>query len=142
MSAVFTAIERKAMRLFAALTAIVLTNASPMMGLADAVTSVQFTNTAEVISPSAASDYIGVRVTVEGVVSEVARDPRSGNVFLNFGGRYPNQAFDAIIFDDYAAQFSGLEALEDVSVAVSGEVQLYRGKPQIVVRDPSQLNRR
>ena len=62
-----------------------------------------------------------------------------GNMFLNMGGKYPNQAFTAFIAASSAAQFSQAQQYEGRIVAVSGKITLYKGKPEIIVNSPSQL---
>src|SRR5947209_9326383 len=62
-----------------------------------------------------------------------------GNIFLNMGGKYPNQAFTAFVPSSSAAQFSNPQQYEDKTVAVSGKITLYRGKPEIIVTNVSQI---
>jgi hypothetical protein len=63
-----------------------------------------------------------------------------GNIFLNMGGKYPNQAFTAFIPASSAAQFSQAQQYEGRIVAVSGKIALYKGKPEIIVNSPSQIS--
>lgn len=100
-------------------------------------TSVQ----AETISPQEASHYVGSAMTVEGVVSQVSTSS-SGTTFVNFGGRFPNHVFYAVIFRKNSDQFSGLHAIEGRAVAISGTVELYKGKPQIILYSPDQIEMR
>lgn len=93
---------------------------------------------AETISPEEASSYVGKFATVEGTVAEVS-ESNKGTVFINFGGRYPNQVFYAVIFSNNADQFTEIHGLEGRSVAISGTVELYKGKLEIVVESPSQI---
>jgi DNA/RNA endonuclease YhcR with UshA esterase domain len=65
-----------------------------------------------------------------------------GNIFLNMGGKYPNQAFTAFIPAASAGQFSQPQQYEGQTVAVSGKITLYRGKPEIIVNSPSQISTR
>ena len=96
---------------------------------------------AETIAPVDASGYVGASVSVEGVVSQVSTSNR-GTTFLNFGGRYPNHVFYAVIFRNNAHKFPDVHALEGKTVAIKGEVELYKGKPQIIVTSPSQIELR
>ena len=96
---------------------------------------------AETISPREASHYVGVAVTVEGVVSQVSTGG-GGTTFINFGGRFPNHVFYAVIFRSNLGQFSGVHALEGRAVAISGAVEIYKGKPQIILRSPDQIEMR
>jgi DNA/RNA endonuclease YhcR with UshA esterase domain len=56
------------------------------------------------------------------------------------GGKNPNHAFTAFIPAAGAAQFSDVHQYQGRTVAVSGKITLYRGKPEIVVNSPSQIN--
>jgi DNA/RNA endonuclease YhcR with UshA esterase domain len=55
------------------------------------------------------------------------------------GGKYPNQAFTAWIPSASAGQFSNPQQYEGKTVAVSGKITLYRGKPEIIVTNVSQI---
>jgi len=96
---------------------------------------------AEIISPQEASHYVGGAMTVEGVVSQVSTSG-GGTTFINFGGRYPNHVFYAVIFGKNLGQFARVRALEGRAVAISGTVELYKGKPQIILRSPDQIELR
>ena len=63
-----------------------------------------------------------------------------GNIFLNMGGKYPNQAFTAYIPAGSAGQFTDYRKYDGKTVVVSGKITLYRGKPEIIVTSPSQLS--
>jgi DNA/RNA endonuclease YhcR with UshA esterase domain len=93
---------------------------------------------AETISPQDAARHIGKETTVEGVVSEVSSSA-GGTTFINFGGRFPNHIFYAVIFRSSAKQFSGVRKLKGKTVAVSGVLKLHKGKPQIILSDPNQI---
>jgi hypothetical protein len=62
-----------------------------------------------------------------------------GNIFLNMGGKYPNQAFTAFIPSDSAARFTNAQQYDGKTVSVSGTIELYKGKPEIKVNSPSQI---
>ena len=93
---------------------------------------------AEPISPQEASRHVGSTVTVEGVVSQVSTS-NGGTTFINFGGRFPNHVFYAVIFESRAYEFPGVHGLEGRSVAISGTIELYKGKPEIILQSPDQL---
>lgn len=97
------------------------------------------TSSADPIPPTEASQHIGDAIVVEGVVSQVHYDKKSGNTFINMGGRYPNHTFYAVIFRDHADLFPGVLSIEGKRVSIAGIVDLYKGKPQIVLRQASQL---
>jgi DNA/RNA endonuclease YhcR with UshA esterase domain len=85
-----------------------------------------------------AADFVGERVTVEGTV---VRTHNSGSaVFLNFGQGFDN-AFTAVIFPDDWTKFPGPP--EDIFygrlVRVEGVIEEYQGTPEIIVKDPWQI---
>jgi DNA/RNA endonuclease YhcR with UshA esterase domain len=93
---------------------------------------------AETIQPSDAPQHLGQSVTVEGTVSEVYT-ARSGVTFINMGGRYPDQAFTGVIFADDAGKFPDLDSLTGTVVDITGRVQSYKGRLEIIINDPAQL---
>ncbi len=93
---------------------------------------------AETISPQEASRHVGEFVTVEGVVSQVSRS-KGGTTFVNFGGRFPNHVFYGVIFRSKIDAFRGIFSLEGRRVRMEGRIQMYKGKPQIVLSSPQQI---
>lgn len=93
---------------------------------------------ADTITPKDAYANIGATTTVEGVVSQVSTT-KSGTAFINFGGRYPNHTFYGIIFRSDADQFGNVRGLEGKTVLIYGTIDLYKGKPQIILRDRNQI---
>ena len=91
-----------------------------------------------VIPDSEAGNHVGEEVTVRGTVEDVYTS-RKGNTFLNFGARYPDQTFSGVIFRENASQFPDAEQWEGRRVMVHGRIQLYRGKPEVILRSPEQL---
>lgn len=91
-----------------------------------------------IVPPDSAVHYVGKTVTVQGVVAGV-HATRGGTIFVDFGARYPQNTFTAVIFSSSAAKFPGASAWEGKTVRVSGEVKLYRGKPEIVLENASQV---
>jgi len=92
-----------------------------------------------IVPDSQAAQFVGQSVTVEGVVVQVSTSPRSNTTFLNFGARYPNHIFNAVIFRSAAAQFPNPQQWEGKRVRVTGTVRLYQGKPEIVLETGVQL---
>src|SRR6266566_8283416 len=90
-------------------------------------------------SPGEAAKHVGETATITGTVDGVHQSGKS-NIFLNMGGKYPNQAFTAFIPSASAAQFSQPQQYEGRMVAVSGKVTLYHGKPEIIVNSSSQIS--
>jgi DNA/RNA endonuclease YhcR with UshA esterase domain len=95
-------------------------------------------NQAQTITPTDAKARVGQTVTVEGAVSAV-HTGRSGATFIDIGGRYPENAFTAVIFVGDLAKFPGVTALDGRTVDINGSVQLYRGRPEIILKSAEQL---
>ena len=90
------------------------------------------------IADSAAASHVGQTVTVAGAVSGVHVSGK-GTVFINFGPGYPDQDFTAVIFASSTAQFGDVMRYEGKSLAVTGEITMWKGKPEMILRTPSQL---
>jgi DNA/RNA endonuclease YhcR with UshA esterase domain len=90
-------------------------------------------------TPQEAARHVGETATITGAVDGVHQSGK-GNIFLNMGGKYPNQAFTAYIPSASAAQFPQPQQYEGQTVAVSGKIALYKGKPEIIVNSPSQIS--
>ena len=59
---------------------------------------------------------------------------------LEFGNPNPNAAFTAVIWGDNRAKFGTPEkSLPGTRVCVTGQVRDYRGKPEVILTDQSQL---
>lgn len=96
-----------------------------------------------------AYDVVGQEVVVCGVVMQVATPQgiRGNPTYINMGARFPNHPFTVVIWGSDADKFvrdtdsfiRGLKSFEGKRIAVSGLVEEYRGKPQIVVKDPEQI---
>ena len=73
-------------------------------------------------------------------MSDVGYSARSHTTFLNFGGRYPNHDFTAVIFRAAESSFPDAQKWLGATLRVTGRVQLYRGKPEIILNDPKQVD--
>jgi DNA/RNA endonuclease YhcR with UshA esterase domain len=94
---------------------------------------------AATIGPTDAAAHKGETVTVEGIVSDVFRDPHSGTTFIDMGGTYPDSAFTAVIFSDDAGTFPSVQALSGKTVDITGLVRLHKNKPEIVLKSADQI---
>jgi hypothetical protein len=111
------------------------------IGLCLAVTTVPVlaqTAAAPTIGPADAKSHVGQTAIVQAAVSDV-RTARSGVTFIDMGGRYPDNRFVAVIFVSDIAKFPGIQGLQGKTVAVSGPVELYQGRPEIILRSAGQL---
>lgn len=91
------------------------------------------------IKDSGAREHVGEYCAVKGVVADVYTS-RKGNTFLNFGKPYPDQIFTAVVFRSDAYRFDNLHQWEGRTLIVRGLIKLYRGKPEIILKDPAQLS--
>src|SRR5438105_8663994 len=89
-------------------------------------------------SAAEAGKHVGETATVTDKVANVF-ESKAGNIFLNFGARYPNQVFTAFIPKDSADQFPNAKSLDGHSVSITGKIVLYKRKPEIVLDHPSML---
>jgi DNA/RNA endonuclease YhcR with UshA esterase domain len=86
-----------------------------------------------------APKYIGQSVTVSGLVVAVFVSKR-GNVFINFGDKYPNQTFTGWIpAGTPLASDTSLQLLQGKTVKITGTIELYHGKPEIKIMSRDQL---
>jgi DNA/RNA endonuclease YhcR with UshA esterase domain len=90
-------------------------------------------------TPAEAAKHVGETATITGKVDGFHQSGK-GNIFLNMGGKYPNQSFTAFIPSGSAAQFSNPQQYDGRTVTVTGKIQLYKGKPEIIVTSPSQIS--
>lgn len=65
---------------------------------------------------------------------------RTQPTFLNFGGKYPNHQFTAVIFGADRAGFGTPEtAYLGKRLCVWGPITLFKGKPQMVLKSIVQI---
>jgi hypothetical protein len=98
---------------------------------------------AATLNPEEAASHVGENATVCGLVASgrYAAQATAAPTFLDFGKPYPNQIFTAIIFGIDRTQFGAPElSLHERQACVTGEIFLYQGKPEIILRDPKQLS--
>ncbi len=94
---------------------------------------------AATVASADARRHAGQTVTVEGVVSEVHHIASGREIFVALGGRYPKTVFRAAILGDDTARFLEVDALKGKTVAVTGKIELYKGRAEIVLKDAAQL---
>ena len=93
-----------------------------------------------VVGACQAGNYYGKEMLVEGIVADAYRS-KTNTIFLNFEKSYPNQCFTGVIFS--SDQYKFVQNPEDYysgkTVRVKGEIKEYQGKPEIILKDPSQI---
>ena len=94
------------------------------------------------LTTSQARLHIGENATVCGkaVSGYYAKRTYGKPTFINLDKPYPNQPFTIVIWDENREKFNNPErAYNGRTVCVSGYIDSYRGIPQIVVEEPSQI---
>jgi hypothetical protein len=97
---------------------------------------------AEPLSPDDAVKHAGQDVTVCGGVAgaKYSAQIRGGLTFIDFGKPYPDAPFTALIMGADRVKFGAPEKdLQGKQACVTGKIEMFRGKPQIVLHDPKQL---
>lgn len=97
----------------------------------------------DTIGASEAVHHIGQKKTVCGKVASAFFSFRSRGqpTFLNLDKPYPEHVFTAVIWGSDRGQFNEApeRALREKRICVTGLITSYRGKPQIKVNSPSQI---
>jgi DNA/RNA endonuclease YhcR with UshA esterase domain len=117
-------------------------NSAKLFAIGAALSLWAFSTNAASMSPEDAPKHVGETATVCGVVASAkyAANSRAQPTFLDLGKPYPYAAFTAVIFGDDRAKFGTPEtSLRGKRVCVTGQIRDYRGKPEIILNDPSQL---
>lgn len=84
--------------------------------------------------------HLGEELIVRGTVTEVARS--NGEVFICFGGHYPNQAFKGYIAAGSAiGRDETLNFLAGKKIGIFGRITTYNGKAEILIRSLTQILR-
>lgn len=85
--------------------------------------------------------HVGETATVEGVVSDVVTSS-SGTTFLDMDGVYPHNQMAAVIFEEDREKVGDLSHLQGKRVNLTGQVRKFHGRPEIIVRSPTQISLR
>ena len=85
-----------------------------------------------------ASTLEGKNGCVAGLVLRVYT-AASGNSFLDFCQDYRSCPFNSVIFSADKEKFGDVGSLQGKRVEIRGDVVNYRGRPEIILHDPSQV---
>ena len=101
-------------------------------------------NAQKAIELAEISSHVGDSVTVKGKIFGVKYLEAAKNTptFINIGAAYPHQLLTIVIWGDVRKKLGYIP--EDSKFAggmatVTGKLEVYKGKPQIVITDPKQL---
>lgn len=89
-------------------------------------------------SATEAAKHVGETATVTDKV-ERANQAKGGNIFLNMGGRHPNETFTIFIPADAATKFADFKKYEGATLSVTGRIATHGDKPEITVNSPDQI---
>ncbi len=96
------------------------------------------------ITAKDAANHVGEVQTVCGTVASTkfASQSKKKPTFLNLDQPFPNQIFTIVIWGSDRSKFP--EPPEDLymgkKICVHGMIKAFRGKPEIIVTDPSQIS--
>lgn len=109
--------------------------------IAVALSAYASSGASEKLTAAQAKSHIGKSATVCGVVASADYAVRSQRkpTFLNLDEPYPRHIFTAVIWEEDRSKFGQPETLKGRRVCVNGLIEEYQGKPQITLRDASQL---
>ena len=94
------------------------------------------------ISPKDAVNHVGENARVCGLVASAtyAQRTKGAPTFLNLDQPYPKQVFTAVIWGSSRSSFAAPpELLRGHKICVAGPITLFRGEPEIVVNNVSQI---
>lgn len=88
-----------------------------------------------------AAKHIGETVTICDKVFGTKLLDGPNITFLDLGGAHPNQELTLVIKGEDRGKFTGKPEVDykDKNICVTGVVVDFKGKPEIVVSDPSQI---
>ena len=94
----------------------------------------------KVVDVCSADKYYGQEVIIEGWVADGYRS-KTNTVFLNLEEIYPNQCLVGVIFSSNLYKFvqNPEDYYSNKMVRMMGEVEEYEGKPEIILKEPSQI---
>lgn len=90
------------------------------------------------------SKHVGDSVKVCGKVYGIRQVATVQNepTFINLGGGFPNQLLTVVIWSDVRKQFEQApeELFKDKEICVVGRIEVYKERPQIVIRERGQVS--
>ena len=92
----------------------------------------------------AAKERAGLVVILlrEGIGHSVLRphaQAKGGNIFLNMGGKHPNEAFTVFVPASSKDEFKDPSIYNGKTISVTGKIEEHNGKPQMIVKSPSDI---
>ena len=97
---------------------------------------------ADALDPADAASHVGEEATVCGKVTgaKFSDHRKRKPTFIDFGPPHPNQLFTVLIWGEHRDKFDYVpESLLGKTICVSGTITEYKGKAEIKVTDPAQI---
>jgi hypothetical protein len=94
------------------------------------------------ISAQDAPNHVGETGTICGTVASANFAERTPGkpTFLDMEKPYPDETFTVLIWGNDRTRFGTPErTFLQKQVCATGQIQLYRGRPQVIIHDPGQL---
>ena len=98
---------------------------------------------AATLTAAQAKDHMGETATVCGMVASAtfAARLKGAPTFLNLDTPYPDHIFTALIWGRDRPKFRQPEVqYRDKRVCVTGSIKMFRGRPEIIVKELSQIS--
>ncbi len=95
------------------------------------------------ISAAEAKSHVGEKSTVCGEVASIhyAARSRENPTFINLDKPYPDQIFTVLIWGSDRPKFGDPEeAYRSKRICVAGKISDYKGVPEIIAHEPSQIS--
>jgi hypothetical protein len=106
-------------------------------------TSVTLLGQGKKLTTAEAKNHVGEQATVCGRVAggRYAATSRGKPTFLDLDKPYPGQLFTVLIWGENRAKFGAPEeTFRNKNICVTGQIQSYRGEPEIIASNPAQLS--
>ncbi|SRR5260370_5734388 len=97
----------------------------------------------KLLSTTEAKDHVGEKATVCGDVvgTHYAEKTRGSPTFLNLDKSYPGEVFTVLIWGSDRPKFgTPEEGYRSKHICVTGKISDYKGVPEIVANQPSQID--
>ena len=93
------------------------------------------------IKPDEVKDHIGDSVIVQGKILAV-QTSKNAPTTISIGTSNPNQRFTIVIRKEVRNQLHIIPTSKDIGniVWVAGKIERYKGKPQITIKNPKQID--
>lgn len=98
---------------------------------------------AATLTAAQAKDHVGETATVCGMVASATFAARINRAptFLNLDKPYPDHLFTVVIWGSDRPKFRQPEVqYRGKRLCVTGSIKIFRGRPEIVVKEPSQIS--